>query len=287
MKFSERMGYTKPKEVIQHESIDDDLKNDLWNLYYKNYLEAAEYQDIYLLREDFKTYFKKLWTDFLKKKINEIPEQAYTFIKLVETDFFEKSKKWYFIYDLIEFTFNTFDFHRISEKSYFNHQIESQLNSILEKNLSGYRFINKQFIPITNDHEIKSIEEASNNTNEFKTVSLHLNKALELLSDKKAPDFSNSIKESISAIESYFKVFFNNPNIKFGDALNNLEHKHGLDKQIKESINKIYAFSNNVGAIRHALKPGETSDKITLAEAKYMLVTCSAFINYLKETNAN
>lgn len=287
MKFSERMGYTKPKDIIQYESIDDDLKNDLWNLYYGNYLEAAEYQDIYLLPEDFKTYFKKLWTDFLKKKINEIPEQAYTFIKLVETDFFDNTKAWYFIYDLIEYTFNTFDFRTIGDKSYFNHQIESQLNSILEKNLSGYRFINTQFVPITNDQEIASINEASKNNTEYKTVSAHFNKALELLSDKKTPDFSNSIKESISAIESCFKVFFNNPNIKFGDALNNLEHKHALDKQIKESINKIYAFSNNVGAIRHALKPGETSDKITLAEAKYMLVTCSAFINYLKETATN
>lgn len=285
MKFSERMGYTKPKDVIQYDSIDDDLKNDLWNLYYGNYLEAAEYQEIYLLPANLKTYFKKLWTDFIKKKINEIPEQAYTFIKLVEADFFDSTKAWYFIYDLIEYTFNTFEFHRIDDKSYFNHQIESQLNSILEKNLSGYRFINKQFVPITNDQEIASINEASNNNTEYKTISSHLNKALELLSDKKTPDFSNSIKESISAIESYFKVFFNNPNIKFGDALNNLEHAHGLDKQIKESINKIYAFSNNVGAIRHALKPGETPDKIKLAEAKYMLVTCSAFINYLKETS--
>ena len=151
--------------------------------------------------------------------------------------------------------------------------------------MSGYRFINTQFVPITNDQEIASINEASKNNTEYKTVSAHFNKALELLSDKKVPDFSNSIKESISAIESYFKVFYNNPNIKFGDALNNLEKDHNLDKLIKESINKIYAFSNNVGAIRHGLKPGETSDKITLAEAKYMLVTCSAFINYLKETS--
>lgn len=287
MKFSERIGYTKPKVVIQLETIDDDLKNDLWNLYYGNYLEPAEYQDIYLLREDFKSYFKKLWSDFLKKKINEIPQQSYTFIKLIEADFFDNSKAWYFIYDLIEYTFNTFDFRKIGDKSYFNHQIESQLNSILEKNLSGYRFINKQFVPITNDQEIEAIHQAASNTDEYTTVSSHLNKAIEKLANKKAPDFNNSIKESISAIESYFKVFFKDPNIKFGTALTNLEQKYNLDKNIKESILRIYGFCNNEGAIRHALKPGDKIDKIKLAEAKYMIVICSAFINYLKETNTN
>lgn len=127
---------------------------------------------------------------------------------------------------------------------------------------------------------------ASNNNDEYKTVSTHLNKALNLLSDKTNPDYNNSIKESVSAIESYFKVFFKDPNISFGNALTNLEQKNNLDKQIKESILRIYGFCNNEGAIRHALKPGDTTEKIKLAEAKYMIVVCSAFINYLKETQA-
>jgi len=286
MKFSERMGYTKPKDVIQYKSIDIELKNDLWNLYYGNYLEGAAHQDIMFSRVDFRIYFKKLWTDFLKKKINEIPDDTNTFIKLVEIDFFDNSKKWYFIYDLIEFTFYTFDFHQISNKSYFNYQIESQLNTILERNLAGYRFINKQFVPITNEQEIQTLSDALISNDEYTTVTSHLNKAISLLSDKNAPDFSNSIKESISAIESYLKVFFQDPNISLGNGLNNLEQKYNLDKNIKESIVRIYGFCNNIGAIRHALKPGETSDKITIAEAKYMLITCSAFINYLKELNS-
>lgn len=34
MRFSERYGYKPIREIIQKESIDDDLKNALWNTYH-------------------------------------------------------------------------------------------------------------------------------------------------------------------------------------------------------------------------------------------------------------
>lgn len=68
MKFSERMGYTKPKDVIQYDSMDNDLKNDLWNLYYKYYLPSAGVYLISSTRVDFRKHFNSLWTEFFKKK---------------------------------------------------------------------------------------------------------------------------------------------------------------------------------------------------------------------------
>ena len=37
MKFSERYGYTKPRDIFQLEEMDDALRTDLWNLFYKWY----------------------------------------------------------------------------------------------------------------------------------------------------------------------------------------------------------------------------------------------------------
>jgi len=49
---------------------------------------------------------------------------------------------------------------------------------------------------------------------------------------------------------------------------------------LAKGYNKIYGWTSDEGGIRHAL-----SDKgdveITLADARYMLVSCSAFVNYL------
>ncbi|SFO05631.1 hypothetical protein SAMN05421741_11860 [Paenimyroides ummariense] len=289
MKFSERMGFKEPRNTIQTESVDLELKNELWNVLYLQYLDEPKknYQFLDECRLEHYKLFTLLWLYYFKNKIDNQSINIEHNIQNINSHLYSKFDRWYYIYDIIEFIFANFEipdeFDNLEHRKYTT----ELLNDALESNLSGYRFINGLFSPITNEQEIEAIEEAVINTDEYNTVSSHLNKALELLSDKKAPDFSNSIKESISAIESYFKVFFKDPNISFGNSLNNLEHNHGLDKQIKESILRIYGYSNNTGAIRHGLKPGDTTDKIKLAEAKYMLVTCSAFINYLKETNAN
>lgn len=76
-------------------------------------------------------------------------------------------------------------------------------NNVLEREFSGYRLVNNQIIQIIDDEEIKEIETATNNSPEI--VTIHLKKALALMSDRKKPDYGNSIKESISALESLFK----------------------------------------------------------------------------------
>lgn len=288
MKFSERMGYTKPKDVIQNKSVDSDLKNDLWNILYVRYFDEPirESNSLEACYTGFHQMFVNTWIFYLKQKINDIPFNPKDIATHIQGNFFSERSPWYLPYEIIEFIYSSFSTY-YTEDLIIQHRKETEelFNLVLSQNISGYRFINGLFVAITNEQEIQTLKDALINNDEYSTVTSHLNKAISLLSDKNAPDFSNSIKESVSAIESYFKVFFQKPTISFGDALNNLEHKHGLDKQIKDSINKIYGYCNNKGAIRHGLHPGDTTDKITVAEAKYMLVTCSAFINYLKETS--
>lgn len=78
----------------------------------------------------------------------------------------------------------------------------STCNEVLKHNMSGFRFIGGLLAPITNDQEIVSIEQVLNVAESLAPVNLHLKTALDRLSDKPDPDYRNSVKESISAVES-------------------------------------------------------------------------------------
>jgi len=55
--------------------------------------------------------------------------------------------------------------------------------------------------------------------------------------------------------------------------MNNLPFE--MDKNFKAGMIKLYSWTSSADGIRH----GVTGEKFE--EAKYMLVSCSAFINYL------
>lgn len=63
------------------------------------------------------------------------------------------------------------------------------------------------------------------------------------------------------------------------DALAELEKSGHLHKALKQAFVKFYAWTSDEGGIRHAMleKPN-----LTAADAKYMLLACTSFINYLK-----
>lgn len=77
--------------------------------------------------------------------------------------------------------------------------IEQLYNHIFEQEYVGYRLINGEARPITDENEINAIKETIDT--KYSEIKQHVNKALGFLSDRQAPDYANSIKESISAVE--------------------------------------------------------------------------------------
>ncbi len=154
-------------------------------------------------------------------------------------------------------------------------------NEILEREFSGYRFIDNQISPITNRNEIEEIENAISQSGEFtalRGVNIHLKSALEKLSDKKSPDYRNSIKESISAIESVAKAISENPKDSLGGALDKIKGKIKLHASLERGFKQLYGYTSDSDGIRHALMDDHNCD---FEDAKYMLVSSSSFINYL------
>ena len=101
-----------------------------------------------------------------------------------------------------------------------------------------------------------------------------------MLSDRKNPDYRNSIKESISAVETICKRISKNPKATLGDALNELV-KNGKIKfhgAIQSAFKNLYGYTNDADGIRHSLMEEESLDQ---EDALFMITSCSAFVNYL------
>ncbi|MCH8144067.1 MAG: hypothetical protein IIA55_05025 [Gemmatimonadetes bacterium] len=98
-----------------------------------------------------------------------------------------------------------------------------------------------------------------------------------MLSDRDNPDYRNSVKESISAVEAVVRILTGKPKITLGAGLKTL----GLDSvhtTLKKAWLEMYGWMSNESGIRHSLTTGADPG---FAAARYMLVACSAFVNYL------
>ncbi len=254
--FSERTGLAiKP---LQKNDMDDTLKNKLWNLIYtlfQGYIipELGGYDHDHW-RKEFMEIIKKLWGDFLSLQIDKFPYDPDKFIQKIKLKFFELS--WNKIYDLLEFFAKN-----VSDKKKFIFDC----NQVLEKENSAYRFINTAIVEIGNQTEIESLEQSSSSP--YWQVNEHINKAIGFLSNKLAPDFQNSIKESVSAVEALARIITKNPNGTLGVLTQNPDLN--LPKTLQEATKKIYGFASDKGGVRHANKD-ETEDHLTYSDALFI-----------------
>jgi DNA-binding transcriptional ArsR family regulator len=174
--------------------------------------------------------------------------------------------KWFDVYDLLEAILEVID----------DERLEETLNSYLERELAGYRIVDQLFVEITAADEIAAVEEAIEEGGSG--ASEHLRTALSHLADRSAPDYRNSIKESICAVESMARVVTGNEKATLGEALKTLE-SNGLHKALRDGFNKLYGYTSDEHGIRHAMLE---EPNLTASDAKFFLVACSAFVNYLR-----
>ena len=88
-------------------------------------------------------------------------------------------------------------------------RLEELINKVLEREWSAYRFLNGVVIPITNENELEEIQSVINDPL-FTGAAEHIQSAVRLLADRNNPEPRNSIKESISAVESVARLVSQN-----------------------------------------------------------------------------
>jgi AbiJ-like protein len=268
MRFSQRHGYMPAQKAVQLESIDNDLRSALWDAIHFYLWEHAGIAGHYATSgaSIYKT-IQTLWHGFFKLPVDTIPARFEEAVGFARKYFF--ARNWFEVYDFVEFI-STY----VEERNKFR----NFCNRVLERENSAYRFVGDIIAPISSKTELESIDDAIAAASTFPGVSTHLKSALGHLSDRKNPDFRNSVKESISAIESLCRTLTGIPKATLGETLAVLE-KHGvLHGALRASFSALYGYTSDEGGIRHAMLE---EPKLTFTDAKYMLVACSGFVNYM------
>ncbi|MCH7573963.1 MAG: hypothetical protein IIA59_02455 [Candidatus Marinimicrobia bacterium] len=268
LRFSQRKKLTPVKEVIQIDDMDDDLRNSLWNALDEILWSHQFYLSRYGAEPRIWFVGKILWDEFFKLPIDELPDTGSLILDLIREHFYQCD--WAEVYDFLEAMLS------IESKNYS--LLEPRLNRALQRELSGYRIVAGVVTDITDPQELESLQEVIDDTR-FSAVSDHFKTALELMSKRDDPDYPNSIKESISAVEGMCRIITGKPRATLGEALKALDSDTQIHPALKKGWGYLYGFTSDEGGIRHA-KMGNSS--IGPAEAKYFLLSCSSFVNYLK-----
>lgn len=273
-KFSQRYGYTALDQAFQREGVDKELRTRLWNILkisiWNRYDSSNRQYDEKTQRID--RMINRLWFNYFNNDMDNLPSfhreygrpGAYAYIK----DYFFNCE-WFEVYDLLEELTN-------DRSNLLSDDAIDWINGQLEQHNAAYRFVGTEVMEVTDKSEIKGIEEGLEDAET--PVRTHLEASLRMLSDRETPDYRNSIKESISAVEAACRLVSGNKTATLGDALKKVKNLHPA---LAKAFAQLYGYTSDAAGVRHSLID---ESNISYADAKFMLVTCSAFISYLKAT---
>jgi len=272
-RFSERHGYKSVREAVQRESIDEALRNALWtavDLYFCTMLRVGG--TVPMLGSETRAVIFRLWTKHFRLAWDDVSRKYLTdVIDRLRRVFYEC--EWYEVYDLLEFFAEELPGDSSREFVHFT-------NEMLERETSAYQLVGGRIAEITSQQEIEAVEAALVESEPFGVVRSHLERSLELYSERPEPDYRNSVKESISAVESLACLIADDPKATLGKALDKIEKqgKMELHRALRKAFDVLYGYTSDEDGIRHKMLE---EGNVGRAEALYMLVACSAFVSYL------
>lgn len=266
--FSERYGYDKTRIGFQIESIDDLLRNRLWNILDSFYWARMRGMRGETGEENLK-FLRKLWCDCLKLSIYDIRTNKVE--DLTDWKIYSRYREleWSKVYDLLQFIVNEYP----DEK--FNFNFITECNRVLEEEKSYYQFIGKMIVPRATKEEIDQIEKALQSPHE--PVRKHIGNSLKELSNKQSPVYANSMKESITAVEATLQAIEKN-DLVLSRNVEAFAKQTKLHPHLQESIKRMSSYANDT-EIRHTAK--EDTD-LDINDAIFFLANCASWVNFLK-----
>ena len=279
--FADRKKMKEENTTMQFTSLDERTRTALMNItdiIIHEYFPAIDYSYLSDRYPDDQNFMKNFLADVYSKIVDWSQTIRYSdFIPIIRVTFATDS--YASVLTVIEYICGAVQ-KRMHNRAHYkgrDYTAEQLYNLIMKQEYVGYRLLNGRAMPITDDQEIAEIKEVS--TSRYSEVKQHINKALGFLSDRQSPDYADSIKESISAVERMCSIIIGKPTT-LGDALKKLEDSGVvIHPALKSAFIKLYGYTSDASGIRHS---GELGGKeSTFEEAKFMLVSCCAFVNYL------
>lgn len=284
--FSDRNRIKPENTEIQLKEFDSRTRVQLQNMLNELYSEV--YGDISYRRDNIQEFFRYVVGDIYSEPV-DIKE------RISDTNLWNKISETIMQADyddvltLIEAIIqywdkylkeNSDDYYDEYNKKYREQSVFEFVNLCFEREYVGYRFVDGLIVPISDQYEIGAIEQVI--SCKYDVVREHISKANGLLADRRQPDYENSIKESISAVEAMCEILtgIKGKDASLGRMLKKLE-ENGIviHPSLRSAFSALYGYTSDAKGIRHA---GDIKGSpSTFEEAKYMVISCSAFINYL------
>ena len=255
--------------------MDDALRNKIWSAFDLQVAQPVKSFSWVSSDPEWKTFFDCLWIHHFKWPLDERSDDPDSACRAVREWYFETT--WNRVYDFVESVIRFLPDNR-------REKFERLCGAFLEQEVSAYRIVDGTVAEVTTESDITAIEEAVRETSHLPAVTAHLRSALSLMTDRSNPDYRNSIKESISAVEALCRHLVGDSKATLGKALNALEGGGvSLHPALTQGWKSLYGYSSDSHGIRHAL---QDKPDLVFEDAKYMHVSCSAFISYLLSLDA-
>lgn len=267
-RFSQRIGAVETPSIIQLETMSDALRNSIWNFIVSLFDEG---ESGWWRIAEFSAQF------FFKLPVDELPIYNNRRREWIKQLFY--GMQWYEVYDYAEFIADNHE--RVKKNTPMRRdRIQTVFNRIFLEEQSGYRFVAGELVPLSGPEEVAAIEGALavTSTSGLSGAHAHITTALQLLAKRPEPDYRNSIKESISAVEALAKQLGTSDSQGLAGALTELGKKIPIHGGLRAGLLSLYGYTSDEGGIRHAMLE---EPNLGYDEAKYMAVACSAFVNFL------
>lgn len=286
--FSQRYEYTSLADVIIREDMPESIQNAICNCYDKMPDANIPDHDVGGCVGVKNALTEYLWCNFLNNRAEDLYEK-YRYGESIDVfidTLLDNDYPWYLKLDMIEMSL-VYLFGVYKENSCCFEEspavFEKNLNKEFARLNYSYRIIDHFIVEITLEEEIKAVEKAIDTNSD--NVRVHLTSALELMSRRPNGEYRSSIKESISAVEKWCRQYTGVDTL--GKALNKLKGRNDvIHPKLRTALEQLYTYTNQEDTgIRHALMVEDGNYTPSMDEAVFMIVTCSAFINYLNKKN--
>jgi hypothetical protein len=274
MRFSDRVGATTPATSLLVESVTDELRHGLWNVVQRVLLDDDRHIT------GLQRAFEMIWERFFKRRLIDLDAgNRYRATRQIAEVYYEPANPWWWTLNFVDWCHeNQFDLN----PSIQGHapSLTDEFNEVFQREHCGYRFVSGVLSPITSPIEVEALANgiAATEAGGLGGAATHLRQALQLFSQRPTPDFRNSIKESISALESIAKTIGGSSGSGIDGPLKVLAAKVSLHGALRSGISSMYGYTSDESGIRHALLD---QAEVFEEDAHFMLVSCSALAHFL------
>ena len=275
LSFSQRHGYEGLPEPMRLEELSDELRREVWNTMRIELLDLGTYNPLgrRIFNPDGERYVERALGRYLKVPESRVNTDFDGVLEAFELKIMEEGFNR--VLDLLEIWLND---------PLGRQQVAIQIANIFKDCVAPYRLnLNDKpmhFFPITSEEQGNAVQHSLETLVDHRRdgASTHLRQAVEHIN---ARQFSDSVADSILAVESVARTIDPDANRTLTPALNALERDGILrHSALKQAFVKLYGYTNDQEGIRHALINSDSPD-VDMHEAIFMFGVCASFAAYL------